>query len=423
MKKIFFISRLNIWYVGEKYQNKTAGNQTMYNTIKGYSDNGYKVLVLSSGVEKNLDLGLPNVTIKRSFYATFMQWKNQLFKTKVKEEKKEAKDFEVGKNHRPYSNMKTLKMWSFFATIEAFLLNLFFRTDVFYGYEFSGVVPAYNVAKIFNKPIVTRYQGTRLGFFLDNDEQFYACEDTIYAMRLPVDLTVIGDDGTQGDLVCEKLNISLNNVKLWMNGVDNLENIKLLKRNPSFRERYNIPSDAKIIGSSNRFDFWKRIDRLIDVFSSIARVNSNIYFVIVGDGPNRAYIENLAKEKGIYNRVIFCGALEHEKAVEVIRNSDIYMTMCDYTNLSNSVIEAQVMGVPVVTLDVGGIKKLIKNGENGYLFSTNELDRIPDVVNLLLTNKEEYNRISQNEIENAKIQILSWEDRMKKEVKAVEALL
>lgn len=424
MKKILIISRLDVWYIGKKGV-KTAGNQTMYNTIKGYMNNGFDVTLLTSGNEYIDYTGtdLDGLKVIRSKFVLVSKLKESVRNLLGKRKKNIKNNYVVGIEHRPYSNVLTLYMWTVFSLIEAFFYNLRYKADVFYGYEFSGVLTAYYLGKIFKKPVISRYQGTRLGFFLDNNEQFESCKDTIISMRTPVDLNIMGDDGTQGDLVFERLGVKSDKYRLWINGVSNKDQIYNLKKNINFKKVHNIPENSKLIVSSNRFDFWKRIDRLIGVFSNIVEKGNDVYLIIVGDGDNREDFEKLAKDLGVYNRIRFLGALPHKEALQTIREADIYMTLCDYTNLSNSVIEAQVMGIPVITLNVGGINKIIKNESNGYLYDIEEIETIPDGIQSLLSNKDVYQRMSEKSLSVGKNQLLSWEERMIKEVNEINSLI
>jgi hypothetical protein len=206
LNKILFISRLDVWFSGTKGV-RTAGNQSMFNTLKGFAENGIRVTLLTDGDEYDSYYELTRygvIVIKSHFkhvrklakrVITLIESIKNTFNYPVNySSKSPAPD----SNH-PYSNRATLFFWTFFALIECIIINFRFRANLFYGYEYSGVPVAFFLGKFFNKPSVARYQGTRLGFYLDNYSNFSRCRDTIAAMKLPVSHIIMGDDGTQGD--------------------------------------------------------------------------------------------------------------------------------------------------------------------------------------------------------------------------------
>ncbi|MBO4620097.1 MAG: glycosyltransferase family 4 protein [Victivallales bacterium] len=87
---------------------------------------------------------------------------------------------------------------------------------------------------------------------------------------------------------------------------------------------------------------------------------------IVGDGPDRAMLENLADRLGIRDRLEFTGWLEKPGAI--LSQSDVAVFPSRWQEpFGLSGAEAQAHGVPVVAFDVGGVREWLEDGVTGYV--------------------------------------------------------
>ena len=84
--------------------------------------------------------------------------------------------------------------------------------------------------------------------------------------------------------------------------------------------------------------------------------------VLVGDGPERAALEQAAGE-----RVEFRGALSRDEALRAVAGAEAALLSSDWENLPHSAVEALSVGVPVVSTAVGGVPEVVRDGENGLL--------------------------------------------------------
>jgi glycosyltransferase involved in cell wall biosynthesis len=114
---------------------------------------------------------------------------------------------------------------------------------------------------------------------------------------------------------------------------------------------------------------------------------------IVGDGPRRAELENLARSLGIRDRVLFLGYLPEEQAWEVIRASDIVVNPSYTEGLPTSVLEAALMGKAVLATDVGGTPEIVTDGRGGLLLGAHDIDGLHERLERLLADPEERARL------------------------------
>ena len=89
--------------------------------------------------------------------------------------------------------------------------------------------------------------------------------------------------------------------------------------------------------------------------------------VLVGDGPERARLEELARTLGIDDRVRFAGALSREQVLRYLAGARAALLSSSWENLPHAVVEALAVGTPVVATAVGGVPEVVHDGENGLL--------------------------------------------------------
>lgn len=109
----------------------------------------------------------------------------------------------------------------------------------------------------------------------------------------------------------------------------------------------------------------KNQEMMIRAFSKVADEFPDWQLVIFGEGPLRAELEFLVSSFKLQNRVLLPGRTEH--VIEELRKSRIFCMSSDYEGMSNAMIEAICVGLPVVTTRVSGTEELIENCENGFL--------------------------------------------------------
>lgn len=85
-----------------------------------------------------------------------------------------------------------------------------------------------------------------------------------------------------------------------------------------------------------------------------------------------SYIEKLINKYDIKNQIEFLGMLPEEKIVEEYIKANVFASTSTIENSPNSVGEAMLLGMPIVSSDVGGVKDFITHNETGYIYPCNE---------------------------------------------------
>ncbi|CDD78219.1 glycosyltransferase group 1 family protein [Cryptobacterium sp. CAG:338] len=128
------------------------------------------------------------------------------------------------------------------------------------------------------------------------------------------------------------------------------------------REKDNVDKSIVAIG---RLVPEKGFDVLIKAFASVHSLFNDYKLDIVGDGEERLKLEELANSCGVSDFVVFHGAVSDVSPF--LANARLFVLSSRFEGLPNSLIEAMVMGVPVVATDCspGGARFLTKNGTIG----------------------------------------------------------
>ncbi len=146
----------------------------------------------------------------------------------------------------------------------------------------------------------------------------------------------------------------------------------------TFRQQWQIPSDAPLVGIIGRLLPVKNQRLFLESAVDVLKAMPSVYFVLVGDGDERQSLENYARELGLSERVIFTG-WQHQ--MEQIY-SDLGVLVSSSLNEGTPVpiMEALSAGCPVVATDVGGLADLLNNGELGTLVPSKDKEALSQAI-------------------------------------------
>ncbi len=165
---------------------------------------------------------------------------------------------------------------------------------------------------------------------------------------------------------------------------------------------------SKKIVSVGRLVSWKGFKGLINAVADIP----DVCLVIIGEGPERANLEKLIKEKNLNEKVRLVGLQSRDAVFSYLKSSDLFVLNSSYEGLPHIVLEAMSALVPVIATDTGGTGELVKNGVNGLLIQPGNHADLKDAVNRLM-----YDDILQKElVENGQETVVkfNWEDLVEK---------
>jgi len=118
-----------------------------------------------------------------------------------------------------------------------------------------------------------------------------------------------------------------------------------------------------------RFSSQKDQNQLL---RAAALLKGDFFITFIGDGPLLKRSMGLCKSLGLEKKVEFAGT-RHDVA-EILSRSHIGVLISHYEGLPISLIEKLRAGLPVVASNVGGVRELIDEGDNGHLIPPGDVD-------------------------------------------------
>ena len=157
------------------------------------------------------------------------------------------------------------------------------------------------------------------------------------------------------------------NTSLLLNGIENLGN-------PKPEIRFDLITVSRLVK-------WKQVDAVIRSASIL-----NLSICIVGDGPETEALINLAKEFGC--KATFVGKVREDEAIELIKQSEIYILFSTYEGLSFSLLQAMNLEKTVVVSNAQGNLDVITNEYDGLVVNKNDQSALTETLKVLTSNPE-----------------------------------
>ncbi len=151
------------------------------------------------------------------------------------------------------------------------------------------------------------------------------------------------------------------------------------------RQKLGLSPDSIIVGSIGRLVKKKSINLLLQAFKEVAKPNAEL--VLVGDGPLRAQLEDLAIELSIENRVKFLGYVSG--AGKYVRLFDVFVLPSGSAEAFGIVLlEAMIAGVPVIASSAPGPAEVV--GVSARLFNDGDAEDLARAIQELLAQDSEH---------------------------------
>ena len=135
------------------------------------------------------------------------------------------------------------------------------------------------------------------------------------------------------------------------------------KPNPELRAEW-APDGEPILMHLSNFRPVKRILDAVEIFA-IVRGKMPAKLVMIGDGPDRAPAEELARKRGVEKDVLFLG--KQNAIREKLGQADLFLLPSQLESFGLAALEAMACEVPVIATNAGGVPEVVEDGADGYL--------------------------------------------------------
>jgi glycosyltransferase involved in cell wall biosynthesis len=144
-----------------------------------------------------------------------------------------------------------------------------------------------------------------------------------------------------------------------------------------------IKSDVIFAG---RLLSHKNVDVLLKAIKIVSSKDKNLKCIIIGDGPEKSRLEELAKTLKISRNIIFKGFLKRKEEVySLMKSSKVFVLPSSREGFGIAVLEANACGIPVITVNEksNASKDLILEGKNGYVCKLGEKELADRIIKSL----------------------------------------
>lgn len=156
--------------------------------------------------------------------------------------------------------------------------------------------------------------------------------------------------------------------------------------------------DHFVIGYIGSIRKLEGLKYLIKAFREINKNEPRTILLIVGEGPERSSLQDMSKELGIADKIIFTGKVPHDEILNYYSVIDVFVFPRINAKINQAVtplkpLEAMSMGKVCIGSNVGGLMELIKDGYNGLLFECEDEHALADKVIQLMNDHALYNKL------------------------------
>lgn len=162
--------------------------------------------------------------------------------------------------------------------------------------------------------------------------------------------------------------------------IPNAIDVDQYKRNDEIRavmrKKYKL-EDKIVVGHVGRFHFQKNHSFLIDVFEHLAKQNEKYRLILIGQGMLENDIKKLVEQKGLEQKVIFCGV--QSDISKFYQMMDCFVLPSLFEGLGIVALEAQACSLPCVLSDQ--VPRMVKVNDNvSFLSLKSDLSEWVDVI-------------------------------------------
>ncbi len=169
------------------------------------------------------------------------------------------------------------------------------------------------------------------------------------------------------------------------------------------------------IVSVGRLSSQKQQNILIESFEIFRQNHPEYKLIIYGEGDKRGELEEIISEHGLNHVVLLPGTTSN--VLDLIKSAKMFVMTSQYEGMSNSLIEAMCLGLPVISTKVSGAIDLISHSQNGYLVEIGDSKAIAHYMSLIANDSKSaqklgaeaqkiYNLLSVDKISNQWIETL-----------------
>ena len=230
------------------------------------------------------------------------------------------------------------------------------------------------------------------------------------------DITLVGKDPTYNPVVTFSINqsdgVTAVSENLKADTYKHFDVNKDIKVIPNFidLERFSLkvkdhfklaiaPNNERIVVHTSNFRKVKRTQDVVHIFEKIQKeIPSKL--LMVGDGPERVYCEQLCRDLDICENVRFLG--KQDAVEEILSVSDLFIMPSESESFGLAALEAMACKVPVITSNAGGLPELVINGVTGFMDNVGDIEAMAAHAIYILKDDQQLEAFKEGALSRAK---------------------
>lgn len=280
--------------------------------------------------------------------------------------------------HQPYTLALATKMASVAESENLDLLHVHYAIP----HAISAILARETIKSKRRLPVITTLHGTDITL-VGSDPSYLGI--TCYGLRESDGVTAISS-------ALKRQTIELfdfNNIRVIPNFINPQEYFR--REVPELKSKL-APEGETIVMHVSNFRPVKRPADCVRIFARIVESkinptsNLNARLVMVGDGPERARVEHLARELDVHTRCSFVG--KQPRIVDYLSVADVLLLPSEHESFGLAALEAMACETPVIATNVGGIPEVVTDGETGFLSDLGDTDKMSRDCARLITDEK-----------------------------------
>lgn len=189
---------------------------------------------------------------------------------------------------------------------------------------------------------------------------------------------VVALSSKHADYLVDNEGVRSERIEVINNGVDveEFSPVGSVDEKINLRRGLSIPEDSVVVAIVAALRPEKNHLMFLDAASRLMEKRKNMYFLIVGDGPEMDKLSRESVNRKMEGHISFLGV--RTDVAEILKCVDISV-LCSYPVVETfpvTVLEAMASGLPVVSTDVGSVSEIIREGNDGFLIKPGDVDAL-----------------------------------------------
>jgi len=162
------------------------------------------------------------------------------------------------------------------------------------------------------------------------------------------------------------------------------------------RQKFDLPPDSVVCTAVGRLVPVKGYDVLVSALQSLASKAPQLFCLIVGEGESKEELSAQIRGMDLEGRIRLLGYYDREKAMSILKASDIFVMPSRYEGTPIALLEAAALARPILASATGGIPELVHHEEHAFLVRPGDPTALAQGLLKLTLNREYATLLGQN---------------------------